>query len=422
MQKLFNIFLALFAFTTFNREFRVFGFDLRYAAVCIGVALLIAKAYQFHRHKGRNSDYLLTPSFTNKDLALFYLVLFVSNIGWLWNGLPMGDQFMQLVILNVSNAIYVLVFSLCWDLLDVKRAYRYSLISLGMLAISMLWVYGGNALPEFFHDNTIRVDHVGESGNLFGQSVRVAGFAEDANYACVFSAIGFMLAISYYPKGSLKKYLVAAAFAFCFAISFSRTIAVGLIVACLAGIAHMVLRRSWSTISWVMTIGIILFSLYGLSHIDMLKNSISMATRFMLWENAEDVFLQSPLIGGGLSSVRSANVFYGGMWYVQCHSTFWQVLAEHGLIGIIALVIVFARRFSLCKTWAHVFVLAIFAMLCATSEFEYQQFFVYVLALYPLMIAKESKVFESPGRISVPYESARWTTNSLASLRIGLTQ
>lgn len=392
MQRLFNIFLAIFVFTTFNREFRVLEFDLRYAAVAAGLLLVLAEVYRRARRRERSAGCLAVSTFSNWDLALFYFVLFASNIGWLWNGLPLGDQFAQLMILNASNAVYVLVFSLCGDLLDAKAVYRYSLASLGVLALSMVWVYGGNDLPGVFHDNSIRVVHIGESGNLFGQSARVAGFAEDANYACMFSAIGFVLAVSYFPKGDLRKYGLVAVFVFCFAISFSRTIAIGLVAACLAGAAYATFKRSWSTVAWVMTICIVLFALYGLSHVSLLSNSVSMATRFVLWDNAEGVFLQSPLIGGGLSSVRSAtSVLSGGGWYVQCHSTYWQVLAEHGIVGMITLCIVFARRFALCRTWVQVFAVAVFAMLCMTSEFEYQQFFVFMLALYPLLVVRSSK-------------------------------
>lgn len=404
MQRLFNIFLAIFVFTTFNREFRVLGFDLRYAAVAAGLLLVFAEVYRRARHGERSAPRLTASAFSNWDLALFYFVLFASSIGWLWNGLPLGDQFAQLMILNASNAVYVLAFSLCSDLLDVRTMYRYSFASLGVLALSMMWVYGGNDLPDIFHDNSIRVGHVGESGNLFGESVRVAGFAEDANYACMFSAIGFVLAVSYFPKGDLRKYGLIAIFAFCFAISFSRTIAVGLVAACLAAAAYAILKRSWNTVAWIMTVCIILFALYGLSHISALNSSASMTTRFMLWGNAEDVFMQSPLIGGGLSSVRSAtNVLYGGTWYVQCHSTFWQILAEHGLAGMLVFALVLARRFAFCRTRVQIFAVTVFAMLCMTSEFEYQQFFVFMLALYPFVIAREEQVsvseeLDSPSR------------------------
>lgn len=390
MQRLFNIFLALFVFTTFNREFLVLGFDLRYVAVAAGLLLVFTEVYRRARHGQREIERKIP--FRQWDLGLFYLLLFASNVGWLWNGLPVGDQFMQLIILNASNAVYVLAFSLCWDLLDARTVYRYSLASLGVLVFSMLWVYGGNDLPDIFHDNSIRVDHFGESGNLFGQAIRVAGFAEDANYACVFAVVGFVLSVSYYPKGDLRKYGFVALFAFCFAISFSRTITIGVFAACLVGVMHAVLRRSWKTVSWILTACLVLFALYGLSHISILNNSVSMTTRFMLWDNAEGVFMHSPLIGGGLSSVRSAtNVVYGGAWYVQCHSTYWQVLAEHGVTGMIMFLVVLARRFAFCRTWVQVFTMTIFAMLCMTSEFEYQQFFVFMLALYPLLIAQSSK-------------------------------
>ena len=61
---------------------------------------------------------------------------------------------------------------------------------------------------------------------------------------------------------------------------------------------------------------------------------MTLTTRFAMWEGAQELFIKSPLIGSGITSFRTFFEISHSNWYVQCHSTFWQVLSETGLIGL----------------------------------------------------------------------------------------
>ena len=43
---LFNVFVALFIFTTINREFVLFGLDLRYPTIILGLVLVVLSIFR----------------------------------------------------------------------------------------------------------------------------------------------------------------------------------------------------------------------------------------------------------------------------------------------------------------------------------------------------------------------------------------
>lgn len=394
MNKLLKAYLFMFIFTTFNREFRLFGFDPRYLVVAMAAALLVG--WLLNRGRELRDDVRQCEGkFSFLDIAILYGISTISNLSWFWNGLPLNqEQFTNLVILNASNALFATVLVLFRDKLNVNDILRYSLISLLIMALSMLWVYIGMELPGVFHDNEIRVLNTGESFvNLFGQEVRIAGFAEDANYASLFSAIGFALCFTYFKPWSLIQIAAGAVFALAFALSFSKTVAIGIVMAILVLVIRWIVFKSWKSCSWILSASIALLGIFLMLRIPLFQSLSTTSTRFKLWSIAQTVLSDNPILGGGLSSVRSAiNVAYNGLWYVQCHSTFWQVLAEHGPFALVVLVVIIARRYAISRTWWQVFILTLFAALCLTSELMYQQVFVYVLVLMPLLSLSDKPV------------------------------
>ena len=88
-QFLLNAYLSLFIFCMINREFLLFGLDLRFILVPLGLLLIgvyiilnRGKIYFTHNKNYKQFNYLI----------LFYLWVFISNISWLWNGLPMNQE------------------------------------------------------------------------------------------------------------------------------------------------------------------------------------------------------------------------------------------------------------------------------------------------------------------------------------------
>ena len=404
MSKLFRVFLFLFVFTTFNREFRLFGFDPRYLTVILSILLLcscLPKLSAKHNESKKEGSF----TFSFSDLALFYGIAAISNLSWIWNGLPLNEsQFISLVILNVSNVLFAGTFITFRNEIRREDVLSYSLISLFVMSFSMIWVYAGLNLPTFLHDNEIRVSSSGESFvNMFGQSIRVAGFAEDANYASLFSVIGFALCFVRYRPWTLVQIAAVSVFFVSFAISFSRTVAIGVLMALLMLLARGIISRSWKSFSWVSSIAIAMLGLVVLANVPVLQDLSTTSTRFILWSIAQSVFLDNPILGGGLSSVRSAiDCAYNGLWYVQCHSTYWQILAEHGIVALGLFIVVIARRYSICRKWWQVFILTQFAALCLTSELMYQQVFIYMLVLMPLLFLLDGSIEKVGESQSIP--------------------
>lgn len=393
--KTYNIFLVLFVFTTFNREFRLFGLDPRFLLVTLGIVLLIVYAV-----KSRSKDNVCEQrkKFSFQDLFIFYSLILISNLSWLWSPLEINQpQFVNLVILNTSNAIFAAVFILYRSKCNPQKVIKYSLISLTILSISIFWVYFGLELPSLLHESGAKTLSEGSSFvNLFGQNVRSAGFAEDANFASLFSVVGFALCFAYWKKGQLIQIFMAGVFILTFALAFSRTILIGFLIALLILLVRRLTTKSWKMWSYVIAICFAFVGLYLMSHLSILRELDSTLTRFIMWDIAYDLFLHNPLIGGGISSVRSAIDFvYSGQWYVQCHSAFWQMLSENGIFALGVIVIMIARRYSLFDRWWQVFIFSQFVSLCLTYEMAYQQVFVCMLVLLPLLsekLKRDSKI------------------------------
>lgn len=393
MRKMFHAFLLLYIFTSFNREFRFFGFDLRY--VIVPIALLLLGARLIHDASSRmrhmrcgtiNTGDSKSVGFVLSDVVFFYALVLVSNIAWDFNGLPRNEvEFGNLLVLNVSNIAFAAVIYMYRHDVDPEKVFGYSLMSIFVLAMSMLWVNAGFDLPSFLHDSATRTTSASiEGAGVLGIDSRSAGFAEDPNYAALFCSIGIALAFARLKKGSIIQIITVTVFAACFVLAFSRTVLIGLAITLVLLLVRAVVRKSWAIVAWLISITFAITGVFVLSNLQFLQESASMANRFLMWDIARDLFIENPLIGGGISSVRSMIALAASDWYVQCHSTYWQILSEHGIICFVTFIVIIARRFVQCDQWWQVLAIAQFASLCLTSELEYQQVFVFVLVLLPI--------------------------------------
>jgi len=123
--------------------------------------------------------------------------------------------------------------------------------------------------------------------------------------------------------------------------------------------------------------------------IDFFDSIVTMMQRFRMWGFAVELFKQSPIIGNGITSIRSY-MDVSGWWYVQCHSTVFQMLSETGLISIVILCIIFTK--TLLKNNKFLtFITSLFTIYMITTETVYHAYFIFVLAILPLIIMKEVK-------------------------------
>lgn len=397
MNELFKINIALFLFTTFNRELSIFGFDPRYLSVTISIVTIVAlllKKWTNQRSKrltrnGFEKDVTEQKHFSQLDTFLFYVFVFISNISWAWNGLsPDEDILRNLVILNGSNALFAISFILGSRYISKQFVVKNIIFSLCVLYASMLWVYIGMEIPPFLHNVDTKVASVGEGyTNFFGVDVRSAGFAEDANIASLFAVTGIFIGFDVMPKGAKRNVFIVLS-GICYALAFSRTILVGFAVVVLACLLRAIVLKSWKTIAWCVVLGIAFCAFIIIPLIDF--SDYSMALRLTMWDCAERVFIENPIFGGGISSVRASMDALYGDWYVQCHSTWWQIIGEHGIIAAIIYIVMSGRRLAACSRWPEVMVYVQMLMLSVNYETVFQQFFILFYVLFPLILFNHS--------------------------------
>lgn len=388
MNRLIKLYIALFILTTFNREMRIFGFDLRFLVVLLSLVLLFSVSLNSGRKRIRGYDEKKANwkrYFTN-DLLIFYGLIFFSNVSWLWNGLAIDhDQFLNLVILNTTNFLSILIVAFYYSYFQKDFVSKSMCFSLIILYASMLWVYFGNQIPDFLMDPTVKELNMGERFvNAFGQELRVAGFAEDANIACLFSTVGIVISLRSMSNMPMRMPLFFLSL-FCFAISFSKTLVLGFAVVIVCCFLRFLCKKSWPYVSWICMLSIVLASYVIIPNLDFLRESLSMSLRLDMWRCAQDVFLANPLFGGGLSSARAQMDAVYGSWYVQCHSTWWQILGEHGIVASLLFVYICGKRLSAAAHWTDVLLLVQLYILFINYELAFQQAFVFLLCMYPMV-------------------------------------
>ena len=119
----------------------------------------------------------------------------------------------------------------------------------------------------------------------------------------------------------------------------------------------------------------------------------TMDIRYSMWQSASELFLDNPVIGAGTSSVRSQLFLSRGI-YGQCHSTWWQVVSEQGLIGIICFMLVWIK--ALREARSGFLVLALVTTLVGSINFEivYLQIFIFSLVICPILFDTQSDNIE----------------------------
>lgn len=393
MRGLVNIYFWIFIFTTVNREFLLFGFDLRYALVTLAVILLVFYPSN-NRHSVRKKK-RESVSASIRQLFWFYAIIAISNISWLWNGLPLNDeQFLNIVILNINNLFALVVVVLYRSMLDIRQCLNAVILSGVVLVGSVIYVYSGFTIPEMFMSSDSRQYSIGAGfENLFGQAIRVSGFGEDANFTSLACILCFVCSL-YKARGAILPIVFfGGLFFFGIALSFSRTMLLGMLVAVVATIAFLFLKRIWSIFSVVIVLTFAVTALLLLPNLALFGDMTTMDIRYSMWQSASELFLDNPVIGAGTSSVRSQLFLSRGI-YGQCHSTWWQVVSEQGLIGIICFMLVWIKAFREARS--GFLVLALVTTLVGSINFEivYLQIFIFSLVICPILFDTQSDNIE----------------------------
>ncbi len=373
--KLFNVFIFLFIFTSINREFLLFGIDLRYILVPLMILLLI-KVFTIKK-----------ISVTKLDISFFllYVLMAISLIAYQYNGLNISsDVLKNLIFLHILNFIAFFIMFLNKNLLSKKKIYNYVIISSLILIGSMLILYFGGSLGIFMDTtyNGLVDSSIIEHTNFFGQNFRVAGFAQDANYATIFCVIALFCSMEIINK--FKKYIFIFLCLFAIAISWSKTIVVALLFLPFIYIIYRLKYKKnsnsnrFNVMCFIIVLTIFFITILPIETLDL--NLQTLTTRFKMWESARYLFYDNMLLGGGLGSFR----FYfeqTGNWLVQSHNTYWQTLSETGILGLTTLlsIIYFNLKVASKKHFMLICVISIWAL---TYELLYLQIFIIIYYLF----------------------------------------
>ena len=377
---LFPFYSFLFIFSSINREFLFFGLDLRYILLPLGLALFINGLLDRRKYEKPEKD----PVYT--CLVIFFVWCLLSNVSWLWSGLDMKpEQMINQNILIANNLLAVLVYRRYQQYVKPEKLKKWLVISCLILVGSFVLTRMGLTLDQISGSDVRSMSvstAVADQRNIFGGDFRLAGYAEDANYASIFLVIGILSVLQLKIK-RYYKIILSVIFLVAFGYSCSKTIIFSFVI----GLIYFLFAHSLKTenslkriLNRIVPIIILLFALF-LPNMALFDNVGTMSVRFKLWGIASETFSASPIIGNGISSVRSAvNMEYNNTWYVQTHSNYWQILAETGLVGmVIFLVLMFKCLNSEKINNFDRFAILIFFIFGITFEIIQLQMFAYTI-------------------------------------------
>ncbi|QOS67045.1 O-antigen ligase family protein [Eggerthella guodeyinii] len=385
--------LYLFAFSSINREASLFGLDMRYFLIAIMIPALfftLCDAAGWRNTRAGTVD---------KLFFVYYALILISSLSLTTTELPIDAGIAgNVAVLHGMNLLMLVLIVSNRKIVSFDSIASAICVSGCILGASQIAVYLGFDLGLFLQSEDVRTMAVdrgaGEHLNLFGQHFRVSGFAEDPNYACFFNVLCGAMAVCIRRKKPLLSKMALVVSVIGISLSWSRTVAFG---SALAGI-FVALAYSQPRLrkAALCSLPIAVAAVSLLLPILKVGSLQTMSTRYTLWTNAYHLFLESPLIGNGLTSFRTYNSMMQNGWYVHPHSSYWETLSEFGALAFIVLVAIFV--FAMRETESPVisFLIAAFAVFSINFDCTYLQISIVVLALLPA--SSQSMAVELPKR------------------------
>lgn len=362
-----------------NRECSPFGLDFRIPCFLLGGILLFLGSVDVICKKKK-----LSITVIDAYIIVFFILALLSNLMWFFNGLSIHKgAFVVIFVSYVFNLFAYLVFRLYQEYITLKKFNLAILFSTLVLLFSIIMAFYGVDISTYLMSGCKGfVEDL--APNFIGGIYRYGGYAEDPNYASLFFVFAFATYI-YCKKMEQKRYniIYITLFIFGFLLSASKTTLIAIVPA----IFLMLLKSSKLTqfikIIW-MPIVILVPIIFIASQFDFFPSVASMTQRFKMWNLALDIWKQSPIIGNGLTAFRSY-AETASWWYVQCHSTIFQMLSETGFVSLILFGIILTK--SLLKEHKYLtFMTTLFSIYMITTETAYHVYFIFVLAILPIIV------------------------------------
>lgn len=391
LDAIYSVYLFLLIFTTFNKGFVPFDFDLRIVVTVFSLFF----AFLIISRPLRGKKLFSNP--ISKWVLLLYSVIFLTTC--VTNDLSVlsrSEDFRNLVVLNAYNFINVFVIlEYKYNKLN-KFIYKAIKISAIFLILSQVAVLMGVELPfaNYHTETTASVDDgVFGIASALGVSTRIDGYGIDPNYVSLVMMLFICLALTY-EKKITKRILYIALASFSILISFSRTILLASIPVLLAMLIFFAIKRKTSSIkkaSYLLT-AIVSALFVMISIVKPFNESSSMNIRYSLWDRSVALSQEKKFMGAGLGAFREYSLEYSG-FYVQNHSTMFQMIAEHGIIAYIIFCIIIAKILILCKDNKFLFIATLtFFVWSFTYETMYIPHLILYLGIVPKILLTSGEV------------------------------
>lgn len=370
---LFLIYFYLLIFTIINKAFVPFGIDLRFIVVALGFFQIILN---FHGTK------LILTFDKNMKMVFFLYALIVMGIFSVSFDIPNKDIFNNLVILNIYNLFNIVILAITHSRINTKNtigAMRFSIVVLaGSIVMSIL------EIPLPFND----YQSVSTTGSLISVA-RYCGYGTDPNYVSLMFVTYALIICAYSLKSSNKivQIVISAVFLL---LSQSLTVIAMLPVILLI---YFILKRvneknrKFTLLLIFVSLAIIPLAMQRFRPLD---NNISLSLRYNMWSRALNAFFEHPIIGNGLGAARFLS-FYTSNWLVQCHSTYFQLLCEHGIIALFLYFRIFYLNTVSTKNNLKSIIYLLYFVWSFTYETMYLPFTILYFSIFPYCLLDESE-------------------------------
>lgn len=125
-------------------------------------------------------------------------------------------------------------------------------------------------------------------------------------------------------------------------------------------------------------------------------NDGSNRLRTSLWNAAIEIWLENPLFGSGQNVVLNNGIYHGALMKLMTHSTFFDMLAEFGIVGCVLFYAIPIKWFFMALKGKNIVVVAGIVGTMATSMIisaQYSQYYWINLAIFGVLLQKSK-----PGR------------------------
>jgi len=111
-----------------------------------------------------------------------------------------------------------------------------------------------------------------------------------------------------------------------------------------------------------------------------------------MWRTAFNSILDNPILGSGITSVRSNFLYHGG-WYIQPHNSYLAIFADSGFFAFILFIIFLKLTFKIPNFYYN-YLVGILIFFLFTYELFVCQYPYFVLGILPILILmKQKKIY-----------------------------